>query len=144
MKQPMTMLLVEDDAEMCKKFIACLSETSDVLLIGIADTCNKAIELLREQTPQAIVLELALHKNVDEGLHFLQEMNHLSLPFKPYILAATSIADTKIRGIARELGVDYLMSKHQQGYTPKQAVEFLQAIAPTILNDIGDLEAEVE
>lgn len=132
MERELNILLIEDDPDTCQNFAKYIDTRSEVTLIGITNNSYRAVELLKEGLPDAVILDLELNSGQGNGLMFLQELKNLSLPFKPYILVTTNNSSTTTYDFARKAGADFIMSKHQEDYSEKRAVDFLCMMKQTI------------
>jgi DNA-binding NarL/FixJ family response regulator len=126
MEQPLSILLVEDDQETCKRFSDYIETIDDIRLIGITNNSDKAISFIKDFLPEAVILDLELHRGGGNGLFVLQHLKNIS--FRPYVLVTTNNSSTTTLECARQLGADFIMQKHQQNYSEKEAVDFLYAM----------------
>lgn len=136
MNRELNILLIEDDTLVCKHFAEYVDVTPDIAIIGVTNNSYRALELIEEHLPDAIILDLELNQGKGNGLQFLQDLNKLSLPFKPYILITTNNSSTVTYELARQLGADFIMSKHQEDYSEKNAIDFLKLTKDIIQNNI--------
>ncbi len=132
MDKKLSILLVEDDQIACKEFVDYIDEVDDISLIGITDNSTKAIDYVKDFFPDAIILDLELHKGSGNGLIMLQELKHLLLSVNPYVLITTNNSSPITYESARQLGADFIMSKHQADYSAKNAINFLRIMKPVI------------
>lgn len=133
MTEKLEILLVEDDTEACKKFIQHIDEMETMTLIGVTNNADKALEYIKNYLPDVIILDLELHTGSGSGLNVLAEMKTFPLGKTPYILITTNNTSPITYNTARELGADYIMSKHQENYSEKGVIEFLKILSPSIL-----------
>lgn len=133
MKRELNILLVEDDPDTCKNFKEYIDLTPEVELIEITNNSHRAVELTKEHLPDAIILDLELNEGSGNGLLFLQDLKNASLSFRPYILITTNNSSSATYEFARQLGADFIMSKHQSDYSEKNVVEFLRMMKEGIL-----------
>lgn len=131
----MRILLVEDDTQLCQDFVTYIDELDDVTLIGITNNSNKAIEIIEDTKPDAIILDLELHNGSGNGLFVLTAMRKLALSHTPYVLVSTHNSSATTLESARRLGADFIISKHQEDYSVKQVIDFL-LMMNTVLPDI--------
>ncbi len=136
MKKEMSILLVEDDEKDCKKIKQYTDELDDINLIGITNNSDDAIGYVKEFLPEAIILDLELHKGGGNGLMFLHELKEMELPYHPFILVTTYNSSKITYEYARENGADFIMGKHQSDYSPEGAVEFLRMMKSAIFSKI--------
>lgn len=132
MNPTLSILLVEDDPGTCKEICNYINTLDNVQLNGITNDSAKAISLVQDTLPEAVILELELHHGSGNGFLFLSALKQLKLAKSPYILITTNNSSDITYEYARHLGADFIMSKHQSGYSPQQAVEFLQMIHENI------------
>lgn len=134
MNRRLNIMIIEDDTTVCKHFTEYIEQYDDLSITTITNNSYRAIELLQEQLPEAIILDLELNEGKGNGLLFLQEMKRQSLPFKPYILVTTNNSSAITHDYVRQLGADFIMSKHQEDYSEHTALDFLQMMRDIILN----------
>ncbi|MDR0853937.1 MAG: response regulator [Clostridiales Family XIII bacterium] len=121
-------LLVEDDPTDCTAFSTYVDLVEDVYLIGITNNTARALEYAQDSLPDAIILDLELHLGGGSGLTFLKDLHELNLAVFPYVLITTNNTSQITYDLARQLGADYIMSKHQEGYSAESVIEFLRSI----------------
>ena len=134
MNNELTILLVEDDQQACSKIIEYIDTFKDIRLIGVTNNASKAVEIVKDCRPNAIILDLELHQGSGSGLDVLRDIHSLMLPVSPYILVTTNNSSTVTYEFARQLGADYILFKHQEGYSEKAAVDFLHMLKEIILS----------
>ena len=132
MERELTIVLVEDDAKTCEDFRDYVDSLDDVTLAGITNDASKALEMIYAMLPDAVILDLELHNGSVNGLFLLQEVKRIDLTRMPYILITTNNSSQVTYESARALGADFILSKHQSDYSPKQAVDFLRMIKDVI------------
>lgn len=136
MNRELNIMLIEDDTSVCKRFAEYVDIIPDISIMAVTNNSYRALELIQECLPDAIILDLELNQGKGNGLLFLQELNTLSIPFKPFILITTNNSSTITYDYARQLGADFIMSKHQEDYSEKSAIDFLQMMKDIIQNNI--------
>lgn len=82
--------------------------------------------------PDAIILDLELHHGSGNGFQVLQGLKDLHLDHKPYILVTTNNTSAVMYETARQLGADFIMSKHQDDYSAQSVIDFLTMMKPVI------------
>lgn len=138
----LSILLVEDDEGACEEIKRYIEELDDVSLVGITNDSGKALGYVKSFLPEAVILDLELHQGGGNGLLFLKELRQLDLPFYPFILITTNNSSAVTYAYAREAGADFIMAKHQEGYSAKGAVEFLRMIKSAIFSKIESKSPE--
>lgn len=137
MDHPLNIIIIEDDAGVCKRFTACTNSSEEILISAITNSSYDAIELVKKHLPDAIILELELNTGAGNGLLFLNHLKTLVLPYKPYILVATNNSSPVTYAYARQAGADFIMCKRQTDYSEHNAIAFLQMMKPAILQNRG-------
>lgn len=135
MDKPLSILLVEDDKDTCKKFTYYIDELDDVILVNVTNNSYRAIDYIKEYLPDAVILDLELTLGTGNGISFLKEIKNLNIPINPYILVTTNNSSQTTYNIIRQLGADFIMYKHQSDYTEKGAVDFLRMLKDIIHNN---------
>lgn len=143
MDNKLSILLVEDDPHTCKQIINLVDDSDDLILVGVTNNAFKAVEIIKENIPDAVILDLELHMGSGSGLDVLSELRELSLSKFPYILVTTNNSSAVTYESVRRLGADYIMSKHQDGYSDKAPLDFIRLIAPVIKsNSFSDKKSD--
>ncbi|MDE6433929.1 MAG: response regulator [Lachnospiraceae bacterium] len=142
MDRELNIMLIEDDSTVCKRFAEYVDITADVSLIAVTNNSYRALELIGEHLPDAIILDLELNQGKGNGLLFLQELKTLTIPFKPFILITTNNSSSVTYDYARQLGADFIMSKHQEDYSEQSAIDFLKMMKDIIQNNIQNSHPE--
>lgn len=125
MEHKLSVILVEDDITTCKEFVSYIDEIEDIQLISVTNSSLKAIEYVKEYLPDVVILDLELHHGSGNGLLFLNDLQKLSLISLPYILVTTNNSSATTYESARQLGADFIMSKHQENYSVAGVIDFL-------------------
>jgi len=123
----LTVLLVEDDREECDKFERFMDSIEEIRLIGITNNEAEALELARDHLPDAVILDLELHKGSGNGISFLETLKKTCSKFTPYILVTTHNISRITHERVRQLGADFVMVKSQDDYCAENVVEFLRS-----------------
>jgi len=132
MDRPLTVLLIEDDVAECERFDDYIDGLDDVHLVAITNDAEIALEHAVDFQPDAIILDLELHRGSGDGLSFLYELRQAILPYSPYILVTTNIMHPSTHEQARELGAAFIMVKRQAKYSAIGVVDFLRKIKTNI------------
>lgn len=125
-------LLVEDDTAVCAEFISYIDTLKDTRLVGVTNSSYKALELINDHLPDALILDLELTGGSGNGLMLLNDMRSLDPSVIPYTIITTNISSPMTFESARQLGADFIFSKHQPDYSPRSAVDFLRLMRSTI------------
>lgn len=133
MEKKLSILLVEDDQAACKQFLNYINNLDDITLIEVTNNTSQAIDYVKYYLPDAIILDLEFHNGNGNGLMMLQKLKAIQLEIAPYILITTNNSSQVTYEAARQLGADFIMSKHQVDYSVETVINFFRLIKSTIL-----------
>jgi len=134
LEKPLTVLLVEDDQDDCIVFEQMIDAMEDIRLIGITDNEDKALEYAIDRMPDAVIMDLELHRGSGNGIAFLEALNEMHMRLSPYILVTTRNISRITHDRVRQLGADFIMVKSQKDYSVWSVIEFLHSLKNTIHN----------
>lgn len=132
MERELSILLVEDDPQACEDISTYIDTLDDVVLTGITNSASKAEQLIQDTLPDAVILDLELHAGSGSGLSLLQALHSMPPAKIPYILITTNNSSAVTYEAARQLGADFIFSKHQNDYSAQSVVEFLRVLKHAI------------
>lgn len=144
-------LIIEDDKLACEKFTDIIKYYEEFTIIGCTSSSTTAIELTKEYIPDIVILDLELTNNGEgNGIKYLNTLKIHNFSPKPFILVTTNNSSNIIFNTARQLGVDFFLSKHQADYSEKMVIDFLSNILSTSIitetyhksSPIGNLSPE--
>lgn len=135
MKDRMSLYLVEDDQAACMAFAEYIDISDDFSLVGVTNNAAKAIADIQDTLPDAIILDLELHQGSGNGLIVLSSLQKKPLSKTPYIVVTTNNSSAITFESARQMGADFIMSKHQADYSEKGVLDFLRMMRPVIQNN---------
>lgn len=127
-------IVIEDEENICEKYKAEVKRFDSLFLIDTTNSTQTALELVKEYKPNAIVLDLELHKGFGNGITFLKDLLSIGLEKKPFILVVTNNISSVTHNIVRNLGADFVITKNQSDYSIEMVLGFLQS-----LNDITQI-----
>lgn len=128
----LTILIVEDDQAACRSFSRYSGELEDISIVSMTNNVTKALQDVQIFLPDAVILELELHKGSGNGFEFLTGLRKLVLDTSPYILITTHNSSNVTYEYARQLGADFIISKHQPDYSEKKVLDFLCMMRSTL------------
>ena len=127
-----TVLLVEDDPEECKAFVEYIDTLVDVCLVGVTNNASKALEDVKDNMPDAIILDIELHGGSGNGISFLSSLKTDISLVRPYVIVTTHNVSRQTHEIVRTLGADFVMVKSQEDYSAQHVVDLVKSICKTI------------
>ena len=134
MTNKLNVLIVEDDENDCKALAKEVNANADKLcLAGVLKSSNDALAFIRNQKPDAVILDLELQQGSGDGMDLLDKLRSTVLCPKPYIVVNTNSASKVTRSSAKKMGADYEFAKWQKGYSPQMVIEHLLRVMSEIL-----------
>lgn len=129
----LNILIIEDDVAACRELSLYIDKISNMKLIGVTGDSDKGIEMVKSALPDVVILDIELHTGSGNGLLFLAKLNTLHLSMRPYVLITTNNSSNVTYESARQLGADFIMSKHKADYSAQYVIEFIRMIQHTLL-----------
>lgn len=130
--KPMSLLLIEDDEFECKRFESYVETLDNVKLIGVTNSSNEGLEYFKTHLPEAIVLDIELHKGQGSGIEFIEQAKKIMTEFRPIIVVTTNAASSILYDKLHEEGVDLVFYKKQTDYSPKLIISSLLSLRKTL------------
>ena len=116
---PMKLLILEDDLKECEAFCKAIKNRDDIEFIKITDSDIVALETLRENFVEGIILDLELNNGTGNGngFEFLQELKKMKLEVVPKIVVTTNVSSDSVYDFLHSNGVDLIFYKKQLNYS---------------------------
>ena len=131
LNKPMSILLIEDDIQECTKFENYAKNRNDIRIVGITNSSDEGINLVKNHLPEVVILDLELHKGTGSGLNFLNELQEIKINLRPFIIVTTNVTSEIIFTHARHHGADYVFSKKQVDYSIEMAINLALTLRKT-------------
>lgn len=125
MDKPMPLLLIEDDVAECVKFKDCANSRTDITFVGMTDSSEDAMTLLKTRLPEGVIVDLQLVDGEGSGLQFLDDCFNADMAFRPVIVVTTRNRSRLVRDHVEEMCVDWIFSKNQKGYSADLVINTL-------------------
>lgn len=109
MKDTIKILIADDNKDFCDILYEYLSKQDDLEIIGVAKDGIEAIEILSQNTPDVIILDIIM-PHLD-GLGVLEKMHSLDIPHIPKVIILSAVGQDRITQKAINLGADYYVVK---------------------------------
>lgn len=131
-----SVLLIEDDEAECQAMRECFGQRDDIYLCETTHDSESAVSYVRDHAPDAVILDLELHRGSGSGITFLTDLQKCrsKLPRWPYILVTTHNPSQTTHQAARRLGADYILYKHQTDYSPQMVADLLSDMLCVLSN----------
>lgn len=140
MPDELRVLLVEDNPSECEDIRNSAKLFDAICLVGITSSSDQAIDYVREQAVDAVILDLELHSGSGNGIQFLLDLKTLGLQKKPYILITTNNISHLTHEQVRKLGADFIMTKCQKDYSADNVIGFLDSIRGILFSNAQQTE----
>ena len=92
--KPMSLLLIEDDEYECARFKSYIETLDNVKLVGVTSSSDQGIEYFKTYLPEAIVLDIELHKGQGSGIEFIEQLKNIIAEFRPIIVVTTNASSS--------------------------------------------------
>ncbi len=132
MNKSVSILLVEDDIDVCANFVNLTENDIDLNIVAVTNNSIKAISLIEDFYPDILILDIELHSGGGSGIDVLKTLPNVNIPKLPYILVTTNNSSDITHNAIRQLGADYIMTKYQENYSEKYVIDFIKTISPII------------
>lgn len=113
-------LIIEDDETACNAFREIIKTDEDLSLINCVSDAEVAIDIMKTNSPDALILDLELHNGAGKGTDVLNALKFL--PYKPFIVVTTHNPSAITHGIVRRKGADFIICKHERDYSAKKVL----------------------
>jgi len=145
--RPMATLLVEDDTSECDRYKEYINTIDNVKLIGVVNSCASAVRHIHMHAPEAIILDIELNVGQGSGIDLLEEINKMTLDFKPIIAVITNIFAKEVHDYLHTQGAHLIFYKRKEDYSAELVVNNLFKIWKSASklqasNKIGIMEEE--
>lgn len=108
MRKAIKILIADDNKDFCELLKEFLQQQEDFELTGIAFNGMEALELIQEQSPDVLVLDVIM-PHLD-GIGVLEKLSEATRE-KPKVIMLTAFGQESITQRAVELGADYYILK---------------------------------
>ncbi|QGP94058.1 Stage 0 sporulation protein A [Neomoorella glycerini] len=109
MKEPIKVLIADDNREFCEVLEEFFNEQQDFILSGIAHNGHETLQLIREQEPDVVILDIIM-PHLD-GIGVLEQLHALNYEPRPKIVILTALGQENMTMRSMELGADYYILK---------------------------------
>ena len=126
-------LMLEDDEAVCEAYRREIEKKQEMELVYATGCEGAALNYLRTNPVDVVILDLELHYGGGNGLFFLDGLKKMNLSHRPYILVTTNNSSVITLEQARSMGADFIMAKYESQYSAQYVVEFLRMMSDVIL-----------
>lgn len=108
-RKAIKVLIADDNREFCELLKEFISHQDDFVLSGIANNGLEALEIIQQQAPDVMVLDIIM-PHLD-GIGVLEKLSSGTAAYKPKVIMLTAFGQESITQRAVELGADYFILK---------------------------------
>lgn len=124
---PMKLIIIEDDKNECEAFEKIAKSRCDIDFVKITDSDVDALETVKTEIVEGIILDLELNKGSASGtgFTFLEELKKLKLKHVPKIVVTTNVSSDSVYDFLHKSGVDFIFYKKQVNYSHSNVLNTL-------------------
>jgi two-component system response regulator (stage 0 sporulation protein A) len=104
-----SILIADDNTDLCELLKEYIDGTGDMLVKGIASNGRETLDMIKELSPDIVVLDIIMPQL--DGLGVLEEMALMNSSQRPISIVLTAIGKDNTVRTAVELGADYYIMK---------------------------------
>ncbi|AEG61271.1 sporulation transcription factor Spo0A [Desulforamulus ruminis] len=108
-RKAIKVLIADDNREFCELLKEFINQQEDFMLAGIANNGLEALEIIQQQAPDVVVLDIIM-PHLD-GIGVLEKISSGVVNHKPKVIMLTAFGQESITQRAVELGADYYILK---------------------------------
>ena len=124
-KEPIRILLVEDDVNEVEDFKKVVSKRNDATLISITNSSTKAIEDYTNLKPDAVILDLELSDGEGSGFEFIEKMKERNTRKLSKIVVTTNVHSNAVYDFCHKSNIDFIFYKKQKNYSKDNIINTL-------------------
>ena len=109
MKEKITILIADDNAEFAKTLTNYIEKEEDMEVVEVAKDGNEAVKMIEDIQPDIALLDVIM-PHLD-GLGVLEKVIELNISKKPTCIMLSAVGQDKITQRALELGANYYVVK---------------------------------
>ena len=128
MEMKKTFIVVEDEEYICDQYRLQVEERADLYLIGTTNNAPDAVEMVKEFTPDAVVLDIELNQGNGDGFTFLDSIRESCVGKKPLIIVVTNLISSFIHNRIHAKGGDYIITKSKPDYSVELVLNTIDSL----------------
>ena len=109
MKEKLTILIADDNQDFSSTLSSYINSQEDMEVVAIAKDGNEAIDMISENEPDVVLLDVIM-PHLD-GLGVLEKINMIKIDKKPICIMLSAVGQDKITQKAIATGADYYVVK---------------------------------
>ncbi len=129
MNKILSILIIEDDEEVCDRYVDCIKPSEYFNIVSITNDSAKGIELTTSRKPDIVILDLELQRGSGSGLSYMSWYRDCYIENKPIVVITTHNPSKHIHKAVRNMGADFILTKFADNYSEAFVIEQLKIIA---------------
>lgn len=125
----MRLLLIEDDKREWEKFKNIANKRADIEFVGMTDSADEGLLLVKRKMPDGIILDLELNEGKGSGFNFLEKIKKLKLDKYPKIVVTTNVYSDSVYDYLHENKVEFIFYKKQDTYSVESVINTLALLS---------------
>ncbi len=109
MGEAIKLLVIDDDKNFCELVGEYFSNLDDYHVCGCVSNSSEALAMIEKHNPNVIALDLVMPQ--PDGLTILEQIPHLKLSVRPYVIMLTSFSQSGLIKRTSELNAAYYIVK---------------------------------
>ena len=111
MNKILSILIIEDDEEVCDRYVDCIKPLEYFNIVSITNDSAKGIELTTSRKPDIVILDLELQRGSGSGLSYMAWYRDCYIENKPIVVITTHNPSEHIHKAVRNMGADFIFTK---------------------------------
>nr|WP_316621236.1 sporulation initiation factor Spo0A C-terminal domain-containing protein [uncultured Ruminococcus sp.] len=128
MEMKKTFIVVEDEEYICDQYRLQVEDHENLYLIGTTNNAPDAVDMVKEYTPDAVVLDIELNQGNGDGFTFLDDIKETCVGKKPLIIVVTNLISSLIHSRIHEKGGDYIITKSKPDYSVEMVLNTIDSL----------------
>lgn len=128
MEMKKTFIVVEDEEYICDQYRLQVENHESLYLIGTTNNAPDAVDMVKEYTPDAVVLDIELNQGNGDGFSFLDSIRETCIGKKPLIIVVTNLISSLIHSRIHEKGGDYIITKSKPDYSVEMVLNTIDSL----------------
>ena len=122
----MRIVLIEDDISACNKFIECANARTDIYFFKPTGCSKTGLELVKDNLPDAVILDMELNWGGGSGLDFLEQLKNAELSMRPIVVVTMRNRSERLQDMIHDYNiVEWIFCKKQKGYSQDMVINHL-------------------
>ncbi len=137
MKEKVTILLADDNADFSSTLTRYIEKETDMEVIGVAQDGKQAVDMILNTQPDIVLLDIIMPQL--DGLGVLEKVMNSNMAKKPLCIIISAVGQDKVTQRALELGAEYYVIKPFDIQLLMQRIKDLRCYRPSQFKNSGNV-----